>query len=88
MKLLVRRTLPWFAVYFAAAAMAQAHPGHAGHEGGGLAWDFSHLAANPVATLGCGCVLALAVWGGWSLLRHLGESRAQSLRGSHDKPGN
>ena len=40
-------------------SIAQAHPGHDEHE---LTWDFGHLAAHPLATLGCVAVLAGSVW--------------------------
>jgi hypothetical protein len=40
-----------------------AHPGHDdGHE---LVWDFGHLAAHPLATLGCVAVLTGAAWLVW-----------------------
>jgi len=47
--------------------LLQAHPGHDdGHE---LTWDFSHLAAHPVATTLCFTVAAAAVWVGLRLIR-------------------
>lgn len=51
---------------FLAASVAHAHPGHDGHE---LTWDFRHLAAHPLATLGCIAILAAAAWGGWKLAK-------------------
>ena len=42
-----------------AAPLAQAHPGHEGHE---LTWDFGHLAAHPGATILCFTVLGAAAW--------------------------
>ena len=64
---------------FASATLALAHPGHDGDHG--LTWDFSHLAANPLATALGGIVLAGAAWGfaqlaGWLVVRR------QSLRKS------
>ena len=43
-----------------------AHPGHDGHE---LTWDLGHLAAHPVATVGCLVVLGAAVALLWRLSR-------------------
>ena len=51
---------------FALPVLARAHPGHDGHE---LTWDYSHLAAHPLATLGCFGVFALAGWSLWKLVR-------------------
>jgi hypothetical protein len=50
------------AAFFATAALAQAHPGHDGHD---LTWDFSagHLATHPLATLMCSLVLVAGAWG-------------------------
>ncbi len=57
-----------------ATSLAFAHPGHDGDHG--LTWEFSHLAAHPVATALCGAVLVTAVAGvAWLV-------RAQSLRKS------
>ena len=41
---------------------AYGHPGHDDHE---FTWDLGHLAANPLATLGCIAVLLGAAWLGW-----------------------
>lgn len=43
-----------------APAAALAHPGHDGDHG--FTWDFSHLAAHPLATIACLTVLCTAVW--------------------------
>ncbi len=69
MKSIARRSLVLFASYVAVAAVAQAHPGHPGHEGGDFTWDFSHLAAHPLVTLGFLTLLTVAVWAGWSHFR-------------------
>ena len=84
MKQLARRSLPFFAVYSAAAALAQAHPGHEGHDGGSFTWDFNHLATHPFATVGFVALLGLVVWAGWTHFRSQGIA-AQSLRKSTDK---
>ena len=65
--------------FLASAAAAHAHPGHDGHE---LTWDFSHLAAFPLATAGCVGVLLLSGWAGWRMLRRSATLRVQSFRGS------
>ena len=64
------------------ATVASAHPGHDGHE---VTWDFEHLAAHPVATLGCAVVVGVAAW---VLVSVLGarQTRLQSLRKSADNP--
>jgi hydrogenase/urease accessory protein HupE len=46
-------------------ALAYAHPGHDDHE---LTWEFSHLAAHPLATLGCVAFLAVGGWVVWRLV--------------------
>ena len=53
---LAARTLTLAAVI---PAVAQAHPGHDGHE---LTWDMSHLAQYPWATLGCFAAVGGIVW--------------------------
>lgn len=59
--------------------LAIAHPGHDGDHG--LTWEFSHLAAHPVATVLCGAVLVAAVVGvAWLV-------RGQSLRKSAVRRG-
>jgi hydrogenase/urease accessory protein HupE len=50
----------------ATASLAQAHPGHDGHE---LTWDLRHLAAHPGATILCFSVIAIATWGLWQATR-------------------
>lgn len=64
------------------ATVASAHPGHDGHE---VTWDFEHLAAHPLATVGCAVVVGVAAW---VLVSVLGtrQTRLQSLRKSADKP--
>jgi hypothetical protein len=52
--------------YLVSSALVQAHPGHDDH---GLTWDFSHLAAHPLATLGWIASLLGAGAAGWFLLR-------------------
>jgi hydrogenase/urease accessory protein HupE len=67
------------AVLLAVPSLALAHPGHDGDHG--LTWDFSHLAAHPLATALGALVLVGAVWGGAQLAATLAERR-QSLRKS------
>ena len=43
-------------------SFAHAHPGHDDHD---ITWDFSHLVAHPLATLGCLGVLAASAWMVW-----------------------
>ena len=50
----------------AAAPAALAHPGHDGHE---LTWDYDHLAAHPLATLGCFMVIVVLAEIVWRFLR-------------------
>ena len=38
---------------------------HPGHDDPDVTWEFSHLAAHPVATLGCFLVIGLAAWAAW-----------------------
>ena len=80
MKQLAARSLPFFAVYSAAASLAQAHPGHAGHDDGGFTWDLSHLVSYPWATLGFVALATVIVWAGWNHFR-----RRQSFLKSTDK---
>lgn len=55
------RFAPRFLTALAALpAIAHAHPGHDGDE---LTWDFGHLAAHPVATLGWSLLFATSLWG-------------------------
>ena len=63
-----------------AAPLAQAHPGHEGHE---LTWDFGHLAAHPGATIMCFAVLGAAVLGIWQATRPGGLLRRAVVK--HDK---
>ena len=54
------------ALSLAAAPVAFAHPGHEGHE---LTWDYGHLAAHPLATLGCFLAICVLAEIGWRCLR-------------------
>lgn len=58
------RTAALAAAFSPVAAFA--HPGHDDHD---FTWEFSHLAAHPVATLLCFIVLAALTWTVWRLLR-------------------
>jgi hypothetical protein len=78
------RAVALSAVAFLAASIAQAHPGHDGHE---LTWDLSHLAAYPVATFVCFAVFGAGVAGGWLMLRRAATLRVQSLRKSQPSRG-
>ena len=59
-------------------SLAQAHPGHDGHE---LTWDMlvtwniGHLAAHPVATAGCAVALTAGVW---AVVRVTGAARRRA----------
>ena len=50
MKPILRHAVAPFAVLLSTAVLAQAHPGHDGHD---FTWDFGHLAAYPGATILC-----------------------------------
>ncbi len=65
MKLNFLRTLPLVAAFFATASLAQAHPGHDGHD---FTWDFSHFAAHPDATILCIGVLGALGWAVWKVM--------------------
>jgi len=54
------------AISLASAPVAFAHPGHEGHD---LTWDYGHLAAYPLATLGCFTVISALAWIGWRCMR-------------------
>jgi len=54
-------------------AVAQAHPGHDGHE---LTWDLGHLAAYPGATLMWTLAFAAGIWG----LSKLAGSSTEAIR--------
>ena len=58
----------FLATFFVAAlpVVALAHPGHDDHD---FTWDFSHLAAHPFATLGCGAVIAVSAVIVWRVMR-------------------
>lgn len=88
MKPFTRRTLSLFTVYSAAALVAHAHPGHAGHDGGDFTWDFSHLVTNPLATLGYVALLGVAIWAVASHLRHRRSVQVQSFHKSTESRGN
>lgn len=68
----------------ASSPLLHAHPGHDENE---LTWDFSHLAAYPLATTGCFVALFAAAAIGWFLLRRSTTLRIQSLRGSQPSRG-
>ena len=53
-------------VAIALPSLAHAHPGHDGHE---LTWDFSHLAAHPLATLGCFLTIGASAWIIWRFVQ-------------------
>jgi hypothetical protein len=76
MKFSLLRFFAATAVFLATAGLAQAHPGHDGHD---LTWDFAHLGAHPGATLLCFGVVASAVWLVWKLTRPADES-AKAIR--------
>ncbi|HWA11292.1 MAG TPA: hypothetical protein VG838_17775 [Opitutaceae bacterium] len=59
MTIRLRRFLPLAGLFALFPSLALAHPGHGGHE---VTWDFRHLAAHPLATLGCFAVLAAGAW--------------------------
>ncbi len=63
-------------VFALSAAVARAHPGHDGHEGGDITWDFSHLASHPVATAACALMVGAALWATLGLLRSWRAGRA------------
>ena len=54
------------AISLASAPVAFAHPGHDGHE---LTWDYGHLAAHPLATLGCFLTICVLAEIGWRFVR-------------------
>ena len=62
------------------AAVARAHPGHDGPEGGDFIWDFSHLASHPLATAACVLIVGAAFWAGVSHLRSRRARRAVSRK--------
>jgi len=69
------------AIAFAfSAAVARAHPGHDGHEGGDFTWDFSHLASHPLATAASALIVGAALWAGLNHLRSRRASRAVSRK--------
>ncbi len=84
MKFSATRRLGLATAFLAVSGLAQAHPGHDGHE---LTWDLSHLADFPVATITCFTVVAVAGWIGWLLLRRGATQRVQSLRVSQPSRG-
>lgn len=52
------------AVFLATAALAQAHPGHDGHN---FTWDFTHLVDHPDTTILFIGVLGAVAWGVWKI---------------------
>ena len=81
MKTSLRRGLPLLFVYFTSSALALAHPGHDDHE---LTWDFSHLVAHPLVTLGWFALLIGLAGVAWYLFRHASSSRFGRTK---DAPG-
>jgi hydrogenase/urease accessory protein HupE len=59
--------------FLTSRSLVQAHPGHDDHE---ITWDFSHLAAHPIATIACCAVVIGVGLGGWLLVRRF--ARANS----------
>lgn len=71
-------------VFLTVASAAHAHPGHEGHE---LAWDFGHLVANPLATLGCAAVISAAALLLVRIIRPPTPERVHRFRGSQPSRG-
>ena len=80
MKTFVSRSLSVAAVSSLLVSLAHAHPGHDGHEGGDITWDFGHLTSHPLATLGCVALLGAASWAVWSHLRSRRSERMSRVR--------
>lgn len=59
------------------APLALAHPGHDGHE---LTWDFDHLAAHPLATVGCLLTVSALAWVGWRFLRPVADAQTETTK--------
>lgn len=74
--LLSHRLFPAVA-FLSVTSLAQAHPGHDGHE---LTWDLGHLAQHPFATMGCAAVAGAVAAVLIQAMRRRAELRAQSLR--------
>ena len=64
-------------VSVALPTLAHAHPGHDDHD---ITWDFSHLVAHPLATLGCLAVLGGAAWMVWRLTQWCEAGRSDQKR--------
>ncbi|MEO7412745.1 MAG: hypothetical protein ABIZ81_05250 [Opitutaceae bacterium] len=62
----LRFTIRVVSVLAVLPAAVQAHPGHDGHE---LTWDLGHLAAFPLATVGCFLAIAGLGWTAGRVLR-------------------
>ena len=73
------RSISLVAAFISFAGIAQAHPGHDGHE---LTWDMQHLADHPIATVLCAALVTVAAWAVWR-----GGRFVQSLRASQLKRG-
>ena len=71
MKPILRRAVAPIAVFLSTAVLAQAHPGHDGHD---FTWDFGHLAAYPDATILCVGVVGVVIWGTWKIFRASAEA--------------
>ena len=65
MKLFTRRTAFLSVALLASASLAQAHPGHDGHD---FSWDFRHLADYPDATILCFGVIGAIGWFVWKVI--------------------
>ena len=81
MKFFLLRFFTPTAVLCATASLAQAHPGHDGHD---LTWDFVHLVANPGATILCFGAVVSVGWAVWKLTRPAAESMKAILVRSDD----
>ena len=67
MKPLLRPVFLFSIGWLSSTAPLWAHPGH--DDDHGLVWDLRHLAAHPLATLGCVAILAGTVWLGWRIFQ-------------------
>lgn len=77
----LHRALAPTAIFLATAALAQAHPGHDGHD---FTWDFGHLSAYPGATVLCLGVLGVMAWGVWQVVRGPAEAPKGAVVRSDD----
>ena len=84
MKTTPRRLFITVIGFLGSAGLANAHPGHDGHE---LTWDFGHLAQHPIATMACAAVAGGAIAVLTQTLRRRSDLRVQSLRASQRSRG-